>query len=107
MSTSALFWKWDQPESEQALKLALAGMRIWRVWTRRAQAITQHLCGFEVSWTQVTQATAALDEQLKAWRMRPLGRRKYLFRVRSHSRVPVYKMALTGSAARNTSRKFS
>ena len=65
--------------SERALKLALAEMYIQGVSTRKVAAITQQLCGFEVSSSQVSQATAALDEQLQAWRERPLGQIKYLY----------------------------
>ena len=65
--------------SERALKLALAEMYVQGVSTRRVAAITEQLCGFEVSSTQVSQATAALDEQLEAWRTRPLGRSRYLW----------------------------
>jgi transposase-like protein len=35
--------------------------------------ITERLCGFEVSSTQVSRAAAQLDEHLAAWRSRPLG----------------------------------
>lgn len=65
--------------SERALKLALAEMYVQGVSTRKVAAITEQLCGFEVSSTQVSQATALLDEQLEAWRRRPLGRCKYLW----------------------------
>jgi transposase-like protein len=65
--------------SERALKLALAEMYVQGVSTRRVAAITEQLCGFEVSSTQVSQATALLDEQLEAWRRRPLGRSPYLW----------------------------
>jgi transposase-like protein len=65
--------------SERALKLALAEMYVQGVSTRRVAAITEQLCGLEVSSTQVSQAAAALDEQLEAWRTRPLGRSKYLW----------------------------
>lgn len=65
--------------SERALKLALAEMYVQGVSTRKVAAITEQLCGFEVSSTQVSQATALLDEQLEAWRHRPLGRCKYLW----------------------------
>jgi len=54
--------------SERALKLALAEMYIQGVSTRKVAAITQQLCGFDVSSSQVSQATAALDGQLQAWR---------------------------------------
>lgn len=65
--------------SERALKLALAEMYIQGVSTRKVSAITEKLCGFEVSSTQVSQATALLDEQLQAWRERPLGQYRYLY----------------------------
>lgn len=65
--------------SERALKLALAEMYVQGVSTRRVAAITEQLCGFEVSSTQVSKAAAALDEQLEAWRTRPLGQSRYLW----------------------------
>jgi putative transposase len=65
--------------SERALKLALAEMYVQGVSTRRVAAITEELCGFEVSSAQVSQAAAALDEQLAAWRARALGRSPYLW----------------------------
>ena len=65
--------------SERALKLALAEMYVQGVSTRRVAAITEQLCGFEVSSTQVSQAATALDEQLAAWRQRPLGQSRYLW----------------------------
>jgi putative transposase len=65
--------------SERALKLALAEMYIQGVSTRKVAAITQQLCGFEVSSSQVSQATAALDDQLQAWRERPLAQIRYLY----------------------------
>jgi putative transposase len=65
--------------SERALKLALAEMYIQGVSTRKVAAITEQLCGFEVSSTQVSQATSLLDEQLKDWRERPLGSYHYLY----------------------------
>lgn len=65
--------------SERALKLALAEMYVQGVSTRKVAAITEQLCGFEVSSGQVSQAAALLDEQLEAWRQRPLGRCVYLW----------------------------
>ncbi len=65
--------------SERALKLALAEMYVQGVSTRRVAAITEKLCGFEVSSTQVSQAAAQMDKQLEAWRWRPLGRSNYLW----------------------------
>ena len=37
------------------------------------------MCGFAVSSSQVSKATSELDEQLQAWRERPLGRMRYLY----------------------------
>ena len=73
--------------SERALKLALAEMYIQGVSTRKVAAITQQLCGFDVSSSQVSQATAALDDQLQAWRERPLGQIKYLYLDAHYERV--------------------
>ena len=65
--------------SERALKLALAEMYVQGVSTRKVAAITEQMCGFAVSSSQVSKATAELDEQLQAWRERPLGRMRYLY----------------------------
>jgi len=65
--------------SERALKLAIAEMYVQGVSTRRVSAITEALCGTSVSSAQVSRAAAELDEILKAWRERPLGRFRYLF----------------------------
>lgn len=64
--------------SERALKVALAEMYVKGVSTRKVAAITEKLCGFEVTSTQVSRAAAELDEELEAWRNRPLGRFPYL-----------------------------
>jgi transposase-like protein len=65
--------------SERALKLALAEMYVQGVSTRKVAAITEQLCGFEVSSAQVSRAAADLDEALRSWRERPLGECPYLF----------------------------
>lgn len=65
--------------SERALKLALAEMYVQGVSTRKVAAITETLCGFEVSSTQVSQAAKALDEHLQQWRERPLKAYRYLY----------------------------
>jgi putative transposase len=64
--------------SERALKLAVAEMYVQGVSTRKVAAITQELCGLEVNSTQVSRAAALLDEELQAWRNRPLGEIPYL-----------------------------
>ncbi len=65
--------------SERALKLALAEMYVQGVSTRKVAAITEQLCGFEVSSTQVSRAAAELDAVLAAWRTRPLGEYRYVY----------------------------
>ena len=65
--------------SERALMLALAEMYVQGVSTRKVAAITERLCGSEISSTQVSKAAALLDEVLKAWRNRPLGAIIYLY----------------------------
>lgn len=75
--------------SERALKLTLAEMYIQGVSTRKVAAVTEKLCGLEVSSTQVSRAAAELDEQLKAWRNRPLGRYRYLYLDARYEKVRV------------------
>jgi transposase-like protein len=48
------------------------------VSTRKVAAITEQLCGFEVSSTQVSCAAGELDAVLQAWRDQPLGETPYL-----------------------------
>lgn len=64
--------------SERALKLAIAEMYVQGVSTRRVREITAQLCGLDVSSTDVSRATALLDEELESWRRRPLGEVPYL-----------------------------
>jgi transposase-like protein len=65
--------------SERALTMALAEMYVQGVSTRKVKAITEKLCGTEVSSSQVSRATSELDEVLEAWRNRPLGEYAYLY----------------------------
>lgn len=64
--------------SERALKLAVAEMYVQGVSTRKVAAITEKLCGLEVTSAQVSRAAEALDEELERWRGRPLGETPYL-----------------------------
>ena len=50
--------------SERALKLALAEMYVQGVSTRRVAKITEELCGFKVTSTQVSRAASELDQAL-------------------------------------------
>lgn len=65
--------------TERALKLALAEMYVQGVSTRRVAAITEQLCGFEVSSSQVSRAAAEMDATFAAWRNRPLGEFPYVY----------------------------
>ena len=64
--------------SERALKLAIAEMYVQGVSTRKVTEVMQQLCGLDVSSTQVSRATQLLDEELTAWRQRPIGEIPYL-----------------------------
>ncbi len=65
--------------SERALTMTLAEMYVQGVSTRKVKAITEQLCGVDVSAMQVSRATQQLDEVLQEWRERPLGAIRYLF----------------------------
>lgn len=64
--------------SEKALKVAIAQMYLEGVSTRRVQDITEKLCGYEISATQVSRVTQELDEQFEKFRNRPIGEICYL-----------------------------
>ncbi len=64
--------------SERALKLAVAEMYVQGVSTRKVTEVMQQLCGLEVSSTQVSRAAQLLDEELSAWRQRPIGEMPYI-----------------------------
>lgn len=64
--------------SERALKAAVAQMYLEGVSTRKVQDITEKLCGYEVSSTQVSNVTKELDEQFEKFRNRPIGEICYL-----------------------------
>ncbi len=64
--------------SERALKLAVAEMYVQGVSTRKVAEITKELCGLDVSSSQASRAAGLLDEELGAWRNRPLARTPYL-----------------------------
>ncbi len=65
--------------SERALLLTLAEMYVQGVSTRKVAAITERLCGTQVSASQVSRAAQQLDEELEAWRNRPLDEVEYLY----------------------------
>jgi len=58
--------------SEKAFVLALLQMYVEGVSTRKVSAITEALCGLEVSRSQVSALTQKLDAEVAEWRMRAL-----------------------------------
>ena len=58
--------------SERALKVAIAQMYLEGVSTRRVQDITEKLCGYEISSTQVSRVTQELDGQFEQFRVTQL-----------------------------------
>lgn len=58
--------------SERALKLAIAEMYVQGVSTRKVTQVMEELCGFEVSSSQVSEASVLLDQELEKWRQRPI-----------------------------------
>ena len=64
--------------SERALTLAIAEMYVQGVSTCKVTKVMEELCGLDVTSTQVSRAAAELDEQLEAWRNRPIGEIRYL-----------------------------
>jgi transposase-like protein len=58
--------------NEKALVLALMEMTIKGVSTRKVADVTERLCGTSFSKSTVSRLSADLDEELEAWRNRPL-----------------------------------
>lgn len=75
--------------SERALNLTLAEMYVQGVSTRKVKAVIEQLCGASVSSTQVSRASAQLDEVLQGWRKRPLGIIFYLYLDARYEKVRV------------------
>ncbi len=59
--------------SECALKVAIAEMYLQGVSTRKVKAITEELCGYSISSTEVSRIAKVLDEEIVKWRKRSLG----------------------------------
>lgn len=65
--------------SEKAFVLAMLQMYVEGVSTRKVSAITEALCGLEVSKSQVSSLSVKLDADIAEWRGRPLtGEYPYL-----------------------------
>ena len=65
--------------SERALKLAIAEMYVQGVSTRKMARVTEELCGFSVTSSEVSRASKELDGLLSQWRERPLGAMPYVW----------------------------
>lgn len=65
--------------STRAVMLAVAQMYIQGVSTRDVEKVMAEFGLESLSSTQVSRAAAMLDEELDAWRNRPLGQVRYLF----------------------------
>jgi putative transposase len=65
--------------SVRAVMLAVAEMYIKGVSTREAEAVMREFGIESLSSSQVSRAAKLLDDELEAWRTRPLGEIKYLF----------------------------
>ena len=58
--------------NEKALMLSLVEMYVHGVSTRKVKAVTEALCGLDISKSQVSRLAKDLDEEVRAWRSRPL-----------------------------------
>jgi transposase-like protein len=68
--SSSLFARYQR--SEKALLLSLMEMYLKGVSTRKVTKITETLCGTSFSKSQVSALTSRLEDELAAWRNRPL-----------------------------------
>lgn len=73
--------------TEKALKLALAEAYVQGVSTRKMTALTEELCGKEISSTQVSRFSEILDEEVKKFKERPLGRYRYIYLDADYEKV--------------------
>jgi len=72
---------------EQAIKLTLAEAYLQGVSTRKMKALTEELCGKEISSTQVSRLAKILDEEVQKFKRRKLGRYRYLFLDAQYEKV--------------------
>lgn len=72
---------------EQAIKLTLAEAYLQGVSTRKMKALTEELCGKEISSTQVSRLAKILDEEVQKFKTRKLGSYRYLFLDAQYEKV--------------------
>lgn len=73
--STELFGRYQR--TEQALVLALMEMYVQGVSTRKVAEVTEQLCGTRFSKSQVSALAGRLDNELAAWRERPLTAPSY------------------------------
>lgn len=69
------------------MTLAVAEMYVQGVSIRKITAIVEEFCGLDLTSMQVSRAAAKLDEQLGAWRNRPIGEITYLMPDARYAKV--------------------
>lgn len=58
--------------NEKALVMAIVEMYFKGVSTRKVEPILEELCGLEISKSQVSELTKEIEQEVQAWRSRPL-----------------------------------
>jgi transposase-like protein len=82
--------------SEKALMLSLVEMYVHGVSTRKVKAITEALCGLDISKSQVSKLAKGLDEDIQNWRSRKLGKEyPYLVVDARYERVRINHQVVT------------
>ena len=75
--------------SSRAVMLAIAQMYIQGVSTRDVEKVMAEFGLESLSSSQVSRAAALMDEELEAWRTRPLGAFRYLFLDARYEKVRI------------------
>lgn len=75
--------------SERALKVAVGEMYVLGISTRKVTKVVEEMCGLQISSSDVSRASALLDEDLNKWRNRPLGAIKYLILDARYEKVRI------------------
>jgi putative transposase len=74
-----LFERYER--SEKALVASLVEMYVRGVSTRKVSRIVERLCGHAISASAVSALVKSLDEEVRAWRARPLSEKSYPYLV--------------------------